>query len=103
MQEIAMKLENIYPLSEFQRNAKSHIARLKKTGEPSVLTVNGQAKLVVLSAAAFQKLMDEIEALDNLNSIHKGLLSAERGEGLPLDAAFQQVKAKAKSRRRKSA
>jgi PHD/YefM family antitoxin component YafN of YafNO toxin-antitoxin module len=98
-----MKLQNIHPLSEFQRNAKAHIARLKRSGEPSILTVNGQAEVVVLSAEAYQKMLDENEMLDNLNAIHKGLLEAERGEGMPVKEAFAMIRAKAKARRRKSA
>ncbi len=98
-----VNLKNIHPLSEFQRNAKSHIARLKHSGEPSILTVNGQAEVVVISANAYQKLLDEMEMLDNLNSIHKGMLAAERGEGLPVEEAFRQVRARVKARRRKSA
>ena len=39
--------QDIHSLSDFQRSAKTHIARLKKTGRASVLTVNGKAAVVV--------------------------------------------------------
>ena len=35
-------LAEIHSLSEFQRNTRSHIRRLKKNGKPQVLTVNGR-------------------------------------------------------------
>ena len=56
-----IQLQNIHSLSDFQRNTKEHIARLAETGQPEVLTVNGQAKLVVQDAESYQKLMDELD------------------------------------------
>ena len=43
---------NIYPLSDFQRNAKDFISQLKKSQKPIVLTVNGKAALVIQDAEA---------------------------------------------------
>jgi len=62
-----VQLKNIHPLSDFLRNAKARAAHLKATGEPEVLTVNGQAELVVLSAAAYEKLIEELETERTLN------------------------------------
>jgi hypothetical protein len=44
---MAIDLSDIYSLSEFQRNTRDHISKLKATGNPAVLTVNGQAEVVV--------------------------------------------------------
>lgn len=43
---------NIYPLSDFQHNAKDFISQLKKSQKPIVLTVNGKAALVIQDAEA---------------------------------------------------
>jgi hypothetical protein len=56
-----IKLEDIRSLTDFQRNTREHIERLKRTGRPEVLTVNGQAELVVQDAAAYQRLVDELD------------------------------------------
>ncbi|HSQ58660.1 MAG TPA: type II toxin-antitoxin system Phd/YefM family antitoxin [Gemmata sp.] len=53
---------DIQSLSTFKRDTARMAARLKKTGQPIVLTVNGKAELVVQDAAAYQKLL-EIAAL----------------------------------------
>ena len=45
-------LQDIRSLTDFQRNTKSHLKRLKSTGRPEVLTVNGKAELIVQDAAA---------------------------------------------------
>jgi prevent-host-death family protein len=52
---------NIYPLSDFQRNAKGFIAQLQESHKPIVLTVNGKAAIVIQDAAAYQELLDHLE------------------------------------------
>lgn len=84
-------LADIRPLSDFQRNAKDHIRRLKKSGKPSVLTVNGQAEVVVQSARAYQKLLEDQELLDSLRSIGRGLEQAKRREGRPMREFLEEL------------
>ena len=71
-------------LTEFQRNAKRHITRLKKTGKPQVLTVNGQAELVVQSAASYQQLVEDAELARSLRRIRKSLAEARAGKSRPM-------------------
>lgn len=78
---MALDVVNIHSLSDFQRNAKGHIRKLKQSGKPAVLTVNGEAEVVVQSAEAYQKLLDDRELLDSIRSISRGLEQAKRGEG----------------------
>jgi hypothetical protein len=56
-----IKPEDVCSLTAFQRNTRAHIDRLKRTGRPEVLTVNGQAELIVQHAAAYQRLLDQLE------------------------------------------
>jgi len=58
------RTDSIYSLTDFQRNTKSHLARLKKTGKPEVLTINGQAEVIVQSAKAYQELIDKLEEME---------------------------------------
>ena len=76
-----VSLSNIHSLSDFQRNTRDHIRKLKKSGKPAVLTVNGEAEVVVQSAQAYQRLLDDQELLQNIRSIGLGLEQAKRGEG----------------------
>lgn len=78
---MAFELANIHSLSDFQRNTKDHIRKLKESGKPAVLTVNGEAEVVVQSAEAYQRLLDDCELLDSIRSISRGLEQAKRGEG----------------------
>src|SRR5450756_1974987 len=81
---MALDLANIHSLSDFQRNAKDHIRKLKESGEPAILTVNGEAEVVVQSAEAYQKLLDDRELLESIRGVSRGLEQAKRGEGQPM-------------------
>lgn len=58
--------QDIQSLSTFKRNTNDAIARMKSEGNPLVLTVNGKAEIVVQDVAAYQKLLDKINHLENL-------------------------------------
>jgi hypothetical protein len=68
-------LEDIRSLTDFQRNTKSHLRRLKNTGRPEVLTINGKAELIVQNAAAYE------ETLDVIRGIQRGLDEMKAGKG----------------------
>ena len=79
-----VRLSRIRSLSDFQRNTRKHIRTLKQSGEPTVLTVNGAAEVVVQSAEAYQKLLDDHDVLDAIRKISRSLEQANRGEGKPM-------------------
>jgi hypothetical protein len=43
--------EDIGSLTDFQRNARAHLKRLRRTGRPELLTLNGKAEVVVQNAS----------------------------------------------------
>lgn len=49
---------DIHSLSTFKRDTAKMAARLKETGRPIVLTVNGKAEMIVQDAAAYQRLLE---------------------------------------------
>jgi len=52
------RVADIFSLSDFQRKTREHIRRLRETGRPEVLTVNGRASLVVYAAETYQAIVD---------------------------------------------
>ena len=56
-----IKIQDILSLTEFHRHSREHIARLRATGRPEVLTVNGRAELVVQDASAYQHLLEQLQ------------------------------------------
>jgi PHD/YefM family antitoxin component YafN of YafNO toxin-antitoxin module len=51
-----LKVKSIKPLSDFLRNSKSHISALKASHEPEILTVNGEAAVVIQDAESYEAM-----------------------------------------------
>jgi len=81
-----LDVRNIHPLDHFKRQTTEFRERLKATGQPEVLTVDGRAELVVQDAGAYQDLMKELQELREARidefreKVRIGLAQAERGE-----------------------
>ena len=80
----------IHSLSEFKQNTSDHLDRLKTSGMPEVLTVDGKAELVVQDAASYQRILDRIDELDALQQVRSALERVRNGDrGLPPKESFQ--------------
>jgi hypothetical protein len=82
-----LDVRDICSLTEFQRNAREHIRRLRKSGRPAVLTVNGRAELIVQDATAYQRLLELIDRAEAVIGVQRGLTEVSRGRGLPIGQA----------------
>lgn len=83
-----INLKDIHSLSDFQRNVRAHVEHLRKTGRPEVLTVHGQAELVVQHAGAYQKLLDVVANAEAIIGVHRGLHGMYEGTGEDAQVAF---------------
>ena len=88
--------EDIRPLTEFKRDTARFLSRLKDSGRPSVLTVNGRPELVVMDARAWQDLQDRLEYAGAVAGIRTGLEQAREGQGVDAAALFEELSAAAK-------
>lgn len=84
---------DIHSLTDFQRRTKEHLKKLKASGRPEALTVNGKAELVVQSAAAYENLLDEIDRLEAVVGISQGLLEMKQGKGKPAEQVLRELEA----------
>ena len=84
---------NINSLSDFNRNSREHIERLKLSGAPEVLTVNGKAEVVVQDAKAYQELLRKAEFADTIKAIRRGMQQHSQGESEPLQKVFDDIAA----------
>jgi len=84
----------IHSLTDFLRNHKTHVARLKKTHAPEVLTVNGRAEVVVQDAASYQSMVDRLHHMETIAAIQEGMASAERGELKPATQVLEEMRAR---------
>lgn len=85
-------LDNIHSLTDFRRNAGNYAEQIRQKKTPMVLTVNGEAALVVHDALAFQELLDRLQEFEKelaqlkLEKVKAELVKGENsGESMPLD------------------
>ena len=83
--------EDISPLTEFKRNSSRLTAKMKETGRPHVLTVNGKPSVVVMDAAVWQEMQDQLEYAETVAGIRKGLSQARAGEGIDATQFFDEL------------
>ena len=87
-------LREVRSVTEFQRNIKDYVGRLKQNKTPLVLTVNGRAELVVQDAESYQLLIERLERAETLAAIRRGMKDAEEGRLTPLKEASAKLRAK---------
>jgi prevent-host-death family protein len=80
MRDIA---KDIHSLSHFKRKTAELMKRMKKTGNPVVLTVNGKPEVVVQDAAAYQRLRALADKAEMVEFLRCSKADADAGRTLP--------------------
>lgn len=83
-----IRLSDIHSVTDFQRNPKGLLAKLKKSKSAAVLTVNGKAEFVVQDAESYQVLLDKVRDAEDLEAVREGLVQALSGKGRPAEEFF---------------
>ena len=81
-------------LSEFKHTSAAAIRRMKKNGEPMVLTVNGEAEVVVQDFASYSRLVEALDRAEAIAGIRRGLEAVAQGETVPVEEAFENIRRK---------
>jgi hypothetical protein len=84
-------VKDIQSLTDFQRKSRATIARLKKTGRPAVLTVNGQAEVVIQDAASYQRLVARAAEADKLMELKRSIAEYRGGRVRDLGDALDEL------------
>jgi len=86
-----IRTSDIRKLSDFRANATAHLDRLAKTGAIEVLTVNGEAKGVVMAPRVFDEMAERIEQLEISASVKRGLADAAAVRTRPGRAVIEKL------------
>lgn len=87
-------IRNIHALSEFQRNTKHYVEQLQETHKPLVLTVNGEAALVVQDAESYQQLLEELEKARSIIAIKRSQEEFADGKDKDVRSALEELRVK---------
>lgn len=90
--------EDIDSLSNFKRNTGEFLEKMRETGKPIVLTINGKARLVVQDAGSYQKLLELAERIETIEALKPAIEEMRRGEGEPADKVFAELLAANRSK-----
>jgi prevent-host-death family protein len=83
---------DIHSVSDFKRNTSDYVRRMKRTGHPLVLTINGRAELVVQDAGSYQELLVLVDRLEAIEGIRRGLEDVKSGRTQPAGRAFDDIR-----------
>ena len=78
-------MNSIRPVADFSRKPAASIKRLKETGQPKILAVNGKAEVVIQDAKAYEEMISLVHSLCRI-AIAKQ--QHDRGEAMAADEAF---------------
>ena len=82
---------DIRSLSDFKRNTTELLDRVRKTGNPLVLTINGRAEVIVQDAEAYQLLVDRVETVE---ALQRGLADVKARRTKPARDVFDRMRRK---------
>jgi PHD/YefM family antitoxin component YafN of YafNO toxin-antitoxin module len=83
--------KDIDSLSNFKRKTPDFVARMKKTGSPLVLTINGKAELVVQDAESYQRLLALADRVESLEFLRRSFADADAGRTRHFRKAVQSL------------
>lgn len=89
-----IELNQIHPVTDFVRNYKTYLTRLKETGRPEVLTVNGVPECVLVDPESYQAMLVAFEQARFTRAVNEGIASMNDGTGKPTTQAFNDIRAK---------
>lgn len=87
-----MLSNQIKPISYLKSHAADIVRELGQSGEPLIVTQNGEAKLVVQDLQSYEKIQ---ETLALLKILALGNHQIEQGEVTPASEAFERVRNRA--------
>ena len=97
-----ISLDNIHSFTDFQRNAKGYATEIRDRKEPIVLTINGEAALIVHEASAFQAMVSHLQQVEEelqqvklemlQREIELGLSQIEAGQAIPAEEVFARLR-----------
>lgn len=80
-------------LTDFRQNATKTLDRLHQTGEAEILTVNGEARAVLLSPSAYDDLARDALLVRDTAGIRQSITELREGKGRDVDVVFDELRA----------
>jgi prevent-host-death family protein len=79
-------------LTEFRQKASQTLERLNQTGDAEILTVNGEARAVLLSPAMYDELARDAQLRRDVAVMRTAIGQIERGKGQDAEKFLREVR-----------
>jgi prevent-host-death family protein len=83
--------QDIHSLSDFKRKTSEYLTRMKESGQPVVLTINGKAEFVVQDAASYRRLLELAERAEMMQFLRESREDIEAGRTEPAVEALERL------------
>jgi PHD/YefM family antitoxin component YafN of YafNO toxin-antitoxin module len=87
-------LKDIASLTAFKRNTNDLVKKIKKSGNPLVLTVHGKTELIVQDAKRYQRMLMLLDRAETIEAVRQGLESVKKGKAMSLDQFDKKMRKK---------
>lgn len=81
-------------LTDFRQRATQTLDRLNKTGDAEIITVNGEARAILLSPGTYDELAREAMLNRDVNVIRKAMKEIDDGQATDAGDFFDSLRAK---------
>jgi len=96
-----ISLKDIESLTAFKRNTTEYVKKIKKSGNPLVLTVNGKAEIIVQDAESYQRMLELLDRAETIEAVREGLESARQGKTMSLDEFDKEMRKKIRATKKR--
>jgi len=87
--------EDVQPLTAFRANAASFVEQVRQTRRPLILTQHGKCAAVLLGAAEYEALLDELELLRDVRNAEDQI---DSGQGITHEQAVERLRDRLKAK-----
>ena len=81
--------QDIRPMSDFRTNVSGFIKQVHSTKRPIVITQYGKSTAILLDVTEYEKMMDKIELIEDINVATKQI---KNNEGVSHKKSYNQLK-----------
>lgn len=72
---------DVHPLTDFQRNAKAHLSRLRKNKRATALTVNGRTAAILLDPVEYARISSLAQEAEDMAALRVAFSELKAGKG----------------------
>jgi PHD/YefM family antitoxin component YafN of YafNO toxin-antitoxin module len=94
MRQDMIASQHTQSLTDFRQKADETIDRLNRTGEAEIITVDGEARAVLLSPAVYDELAREAQQTRDASVIRQAIREIDEGKGQEAGAFFDSLRSR---------